>query len=454
MVEAKNGATGLEQKVRGPLLVPRLNGRVEYFADGLLVGDADGQIVYVGEAAGYVAEGGKLDEGVRYVGGNAGGGGLMMPPMVDIHTHIAQWPIRGRFVEGVPEDVPEGRLIAGLNRNVFPMEIRCDEEAVAEEVVTNFMRDTLAHGVVGGATYMTTSARAARVALSILPSTWQIGLVLMDQQCPEAIHTRPGELDQDMAALVADFGERVIVTDRFAVAVSTKLRKQAVQLAKRFGLRTQTHLNEQVAEKQFVEEVLYPEAASYTDVYLQDGLLDHRCIVAHCIQMRDEEWQILADTGSVVAHCPTSNVLLGSGVMPLDEVKRWGLDYAIATDVGASPTVSMLAEMRRFLTVHEGQSDAATACEALVRSTAVPAELLGFSQEIGCLSFGKPLSFIEVAFEDEKFDVGANADTHVGASAEQVIEAVLPSVSEMDEPKRGVERVTLAGRCVYERGED
>ena len=200
-------------------------------------------------------------------------------------------------------------------------------------------------------------------------------------------------------------------------------------------MRTQTHLNEQVAEKAFVEKTLYPHEASYTDVYRSDGLLDHQCITAHCIQMTDDEWSILRDAGSTIAHCPTSNLLLGSGVMPLDEVIPRGIPYAIATDVGASPTVSMLAEMKRFMTVHADTSTRATAAEALYRATLAPAKLLGIASQLGELKIGAPMSFIEV--ESSNF------------SADGVVESLLPD--DVDHPAKSVVRVTMAGKTIFSR---
>ena len=258
------------------------------------------------------------------------------------------------------------------------------------------MADTLSNGVVGGAAYMTVHPAAVRAALEVLPDAWSVGLVLMNQNCPNYLRTDEATLEADVESLAADFGRRLIVTDRFAVAVSSPLRKRASELAGRLGVRTQTHLNEQVAEKAFVETSLYPDDKSYTDVYRRDGLLDHDCILAHCVHMSDTEWEIVAETGSSIAHCPTSNALLGSGIMPLDDVVRRGIPYAIATDVGASPTCSMLAEMAAFLKVHAGQSDLATPVEALCRATLAPAEILALSHELGTLAPGRPASFIEL----------------------------------------------------------
>jgi guanine deaminase len=223
----------------------------------------------------------------------------------------------------------------------------------------------------------------------------------MNQNCPAYLRTHASSLDQDVAELAAEFGKRLILSDRFAVAVDTPLRACAAALATRHGLRMQTHLNEQRLEKAFVERELYSGYDSYTDVYRRDGLLDHAPILAHCVQMRPSEWDILAATpDTAIAHCPTSNTLLGSGTMPLDEVLRHGIPYAICTDVGASPTTSLLAEMAQFLKVHAGGGEEtrrlATPAEALFRVTVAPARTLGLDSKFGTLAPGKPATFLEI----------------------------------------------------------
>jgi guanine deaminase len=268
---------------------------------------------------------------------------------------------------------------------------------------------------------------------------WSVGLVLMNQNCPPDLRTDEPNFERDVERLVEHYGQRLIITDRFAVAVDTALRRRGVALAAKYGLRTQTHLNEQPVEKQLVERQLYPDYPSYAHVYHRDGLLDHRCIVAHCIHMRPEEWSLLRDTGSTIAHCPTSNLLLQSGTMDLDEVIARGILYALATDVGASPTVSMLAEMKRFLTVHT--STHATPSEALYRSTLAPAQILGL--DLGDLSPGHPFSFIEVA------PCPGDWQPTTGNSPDDAILSLLPP--DPDRPDNTVNRVTLAGRVVFDR---
>ena len=451
--------------ILGPILNPRANGTVEFTRDGALSCNEAGDIDYIGPAVG-------LPAAIASARSQRRSDGVITPPFLDAHIHIPQHPIRGRFTEGVGANPPEGRLIAGLNRNVFPAEARCADPHVAEQVVESFFADTLANGVVGGSAYMTSHPAAARVALERLPKEWSIGLVLMNQNCPAALCTSEETLDADVRELAEDFGPRLVVTDRFAVAVNTPLRKRAVALAAKQGLRMQTHLNEQLREKQFVETKLYPDYASYTDVYLRDGLLDRDAILAHCIHLSPAEFDVVAQTRAAIAHCPTSNTLLGSGVMPLDEVVSRGIEYAICTDVGASPTVSILAEMAQFLKVHDGRHPRNSPSDALFRTTLAPARILHIDREIGWLAPGRPLSFIEIepldAIEPDDSADGAIRAILGNPSAQPLGDALDDLLLGVDDdPALGVlerdvhdtakrlenrvVRVTMGGKVVYNR---
>jgi guanine deaminase len=265
-------------------------------------------------------------------------------------------------------------------------------------ILEEFANETLSQGVVGGAAYMSVHPAAAEMALDKLSPLWSIGPVLMEMNCPEYLRTDRAKVNDAYVKNLAErFGRRFILTDRFAVAVGSDLRQWAARMSSDFGLRMQTHLNEQIREKEFVEKKLYTHYASYTDVYYRDGLLDHDAILAHCVHMTDAEINLVARAEAVIAHCPTSNTLLCSGIMSLDRIRAAGIEYAICTDVGASLTTSILAEMAQFLKVHAGRAEHATPSEALYRATLAPAKILGISDQVGSLEIGKPMSFIEVA---------------------------------------------------------
>ncbi len=377
--------------IRGPILNPLPDAGVEYFPDGLLLGDDRGRVVAVGGwndiAARFGLDAAAVPQSL----------GFIMPPLLDAHIHIPQHPIRGHFTDDIGSAPAGGRLLASLERNVFPAEGRCEAPAHARQVVAGFLADTLANGVVGGAAYMTVHPRTTRLALEQLPDTWSVGLVLMNQNCPGYLRTEEASLVDDVAGLARDFGRRLIVTDRFAVSVNGPLRRCGVDLARRHGLRMQTHLDEQRAEKQLIEKVLYPEAASYTDVYARDGLLDCEPILAHCIHVRPEEVAAIAASRSAIAHCPVSNTLLGSGVMPLTTIRAAGIPHTLCTDVGASPTTSLLCEMAQFLKVHAGDTAEATPEEALRLVTLAPAAILGLGGRIGRFAPGMEWTWIDVA---------------------------------------------------------
>jgi guanine deaminase len=381
---------------RGPVLNPNIDGAADYFAAGALAVDSAGKIEHIGAWDDRFLQSHRVELT----------GGVLIPGLIDCHIHVPQYPIRGRFTHGVAGNPPEGRLIAGLNRNVFPAEGCCSEKAYTELCVHEFLSDTLSKGTVGGVAYMTVHPSAVRTALKILPDRWRVGLVLMDQNCPEYLRSDAQNLERDLTALAEDFGPQVIVTDRFAVACSTALRVAGSKLAEKLGLRTQTHLNEQRSEKDFVEKRLYPSYKSYTEVYQRDGLLARPCLLAHCIHMRQDEWEIVAGSAASVVHCPVSNTLLGSGVMRLDEVRKRKIPWAICTDVGASPTTSLLTEMCQFLKVHGGRA-LVTPSEALAHTTMHAAQIAELP-EMGRFTVGQPATFA-IARTHRPFDNGEQA---------------------------------------------
>lgn len=416
--------------IRGPVLIPREGGRVDFIHDGVLAADNRGILTFVGPFDEFRAQQPDAPEPPCSVG-------IICPPFLDAHIHIPQHPIRGHFMDGVGDEPPEGRLLAGLNRNVFPAEARCSDEAFTRDVARDFRADTLAKGVVGGAAYMTVHTPATRIALEQLPDPWHVGLVLMNQNCPEFLRTNEMAVEEDIRGLAARFGRRLIVTDRFAVAVNSALRRRASALARQLNLRMQTHLDEQLREKELVEKSIYPHAASYTHVYEADGLLQREAILAHCIHLHDREWELLANRGAAVAHCPVSNTLLGSGVMDLDRLKSHGVDYAIATDVGASPTTSLLVEMTQFLRVHQRRSARATPSEALYRATLAPARILQLDLQFGRLEPGRPMSFVEIR---------AGATVTAGWSADDVIRRAILEWSEPDTAAVEARDILATGR--------
>lgn len=438
---------------RGTILRPLSDGVCQQIDDGAVVVDGDGRVAAVGAWR----EMSQLRQGLQTVHGD--GTALLLPAMVDNHTHISQHFIRGNFDQGIAVNDPRGRLVASLQENVFPEEAKCAVDAHAAGVVAAFAAETMSRGTLGGVAYMTVHPTAVRVALKLLPDTWRVGLVLMDQQCPQYLRTDVSTLAEDVAQLVREFGDRLVISDRFAVACSTRLRVAGVKLAARWGLRMQTHLNEQMAEKKLVEQELYNDYPSYASVYERDGLLadygSGSAILAHCIHMRDEEWEVLRRSRAAVAHCPTSNLMLGSGVLDLAALHSAGVDWSICTDVGAGPSSSLLAEMCAFIAIHQHRGSTRELLnQALYRSTTAAACMAGIGpkavgRSVGSLAEGDWASFM--VFEKASTDglggllplVGMPGKVALDDVGRWIREVVIPGL-----PR--ARRVVFRGRVVHE----
>jgi guanine deaminase len=316
--------------LRAPLLTPDGDG-VRFERDGLLRWE-DGR---------FVAAGGPGDaEALADV--------LLVPGFVDAHIHLPQYRVRGRFHEA---------LLPWLREHIWPEEARFTERAYREAVTAEFRAGLLAAGTTAALVYGAPAAESAHAVLQDLaPLVVRGGDVLMDRNGLEEL-LRPTDLAlADAEAHAAAYGPRYVLTPRFVPTCSAALMAGCGSLLARTEARLQTHLAENLDEVAWVAE-LHPDLRSYTAVYAHYGLLGPRSIFGHCIHLDDLDLRLLARSGSWVAHCPTSNVALGSGRMPIERLQAAGVRIALGTDVGAGPDVSMLDALRCFLQVHRGSAD-------------------------------------------------------------------------------------------------
>ncbi|HXU86876.1 MAG TPA: guanine deaminase [Verrucomicrobiae bacterium] len=327
--------------IRARIVSPLDGGGSLDLADGLVEIDADGRIAAVGSADdrpdGVPAH--AID--LRPL--------VVLPGMVDLHAHLPQVPNLG-LGYGLP-------LLDWLDRLTFPTERSWADPAVAERLAPPIFRafaaagttTVLAYGVVYEAA-MDAAFRAAEAhgIRAIL------GKVMMDRLTydptiePSTILERTLRESRALAERwhgAADGRLGYAVTPRFAVSCSADLLRESAALATDLGCWWQSHVAEDRAE---VAEVgrLFPDALDYTDVYDRAGALGPRSILAHAIHLSGREEARLADTGTRIAHCPTSNLFLGAGVMPLDRRLAAGMAVGLGSDVSGGPELSMFGVMR------------------------------------------------------------------------------------------------------------
>lgn len=117
----------------------------------------------------------------------------------------------------------------------------------------------------------------------------------------------------------------------------------------RYGLPVQSHLSEDTDEIDFVKE-LHEDMDNYASVYDQFGLLHSGTMMGHCIHCTDEEIEMMKKAGTAAIHCPSSNFLLGSGVMDARRLLDIGVKVGLGTDVAGGASPSMLDCMRNVVT--------------------------------------------------------------------------------------------------------
>jgi guanine deaminase len=164
--------------------------------------------------------------------------------------------------------------------------------------------------------------------------------------------------------------------------------------AVRHGAYLQTHLAENLDEIERARH-LFPAAADYTDVYAGCGVLTSRTMLGHCIHLSPREREAIATSGASVAHCPTANLFLRSGIMPLDTMRSAGLRIGLGTDVAAGPELNLWRVMRSAIESQKARSfyernvAVPTPAEVLHLATQGGAEALGKGSIIGSFDIGK-----------------------------------------------------------------
>jgi guanine deaminase len=226
------------------------------------------------------------------------------------------------------------------------------------------------------------------------------GLVLSDRLLRPELHQTPEAAYRDSKGLISRFHGKgrllYAVTPRFALSASEAMLEVCQTLLREHpSVRFQTHLNENREEIAAVAR-MFPWASDYLDVYEHYGLCRQGSVMAHSVHSSDSELARLAHSGTAVAHCPSSNAALGSGLFPLRRHLRAGVKCALGTDVGAGTGFGMLKEgLQAYLLQRlAGEPMNLNAGQLLYLATLAGAEALGLEKETGDFQPGKSADFV------------------------------------------------------------
>ena len=308
-------------------------------------------------------------------------GRLILPGFVDTHVHSPQLDVIASYGT---------ELLDWLNTYTFPAEQRYMDPEVARYGADRFLDALLAHGTTSAVVYPTVhkvSADALFDAAAERGMRLITGKVLMDRNAPEGLRDDVVQAERDCLDLIAKHHKRArlayAVTVRFAPTSTPEQLAMAGALCRAdASLYMQTHFAENRGEVEWVAQ-LFPEARSYLDVYDRVGLLHPRAVLAHGIWLDDEDRRVLARTGAHIAHCPSSNLFLGSGLFDWPGALAAGVRVSAASDVGGGTSLSAQRTLADGYKVQALRGQRLTAWAGLHAATLGAAEALGLSEELG-----------------------------------------------------------------------
>jgi len=315
-------------------------------------------------------------------------GSLVMPGLINGHTHAAMTCFRG-----IADDLT---LMDWLNNYIFPAEAK----NVSPELVYWGTQLACAEMIRSGTTtfcdmyiFEDDTARAAREAgLRCL-----LGEVLFDFASPN--FKTPAEGLAYTERLLQKWADdplvHIIVEPHALYTCSPDLLRDAKQLADRYGAPLGVHLLENLAEKKQLEDRFGGKTVSY----LNDiGYLNDRFIAFHGVYLDEEDMTILAGQGCKVIHNPESNMKLASGVAPVPEMLKHGITVGLGTDGCASNNnLDMFQEMdtaAKLHKVHRLDPTVMNAETVLRMATCEGAKALGMGHLVGCLKTGMKADLI------------------------------------------------------------
>ena len=341
----------------------------------------------------YVAEG-KIADPAECGGWKEGGyetvdarDRLVMPGLINMHTHAYMTMMRN-YADDVDFD-------EWLFRRVMPVEDKLPQEAAYWTSLLGCMEmiQTGTTSFVDMHMFCGQSPRAAREAG--MRAFIGRGLVGDDLYGDGA-----GRFKEALEEKAAYESERIrfLLSPHAIYSCSTKLLKQVAEEARKLNMLKQVHVSESVAE---VENAISKYGKTPVKLLKDLGFLDDKTIFAHCVQMREDDMDILAENQVHVVTNPASNAKLGNGFAPIVEMREKGVNVCLGTDGTASNnTLNMFREMGLLSLIHKGihrDSTAAPAQFVIGAATAHGAKALGMEGKLGVIAEG---AYADLVFLD------------------------------------------------------
>jgi 5-methylthioadenosine/S-adenosylhomocysteine deaminase len=321
-------------------------------------------------------------------------GRVLLPGLVQTHVHLCQTLFRG-----AADDLA---LIDWLKRRIWPMEAAHTPESLYASA-----RLAVAEMIRGGTTTaltMETVNHTEAVFRAVEETGFRatVGKCMMDKgdDVPAALREDTDTSIAESLALAERWhgaaGGRIryCFAPRFAVSCTRRLLEEVAALARTHGLLIHTHASENLDEVALVERETGLRNIDYLNAV---GLAAPHAVLAHCVHLSDGEMAVLKQTGAHVAHCPSSNLKLGSGIARIAEMLERGVSVTLGADgAPCNNRLDAFTEMRTAGLLQKALRgpEALPALTVLRLATTDGARALGLVNEIGSIEVGKRADLI------------------------------------------------------------
>jgi 5-methylthioadenosine/S-adenosylhomocysteine deaminase len=350
------------------------------------------------------------------------GGCAVLPGFVQTHIHLCQTLFRG-----AADDLS---LLDWLKKRVWPMEAAHTAGSIRASA-----RLGIAELIKGGTTSALTmeTVNHTEEVFKVVDETGfraTVGKCMMDQgdNVPSALHEdTDASIKESLRLMTRWHGQangriRYCFAPRFALSCTKELLSQVGALAKQHQVMVHTHASENRNECAIVETETGLRNVAYLDAVQLTG---PHAVFAHCVHLDEQELEILARTKTNVAHCPSSNLKLGSGIAPVTTLLERGISVSLGADGAAcNNRLDMITEMRSMALLQKVLHGPETvpAKQTLRMATIDGAKALGLADEIGSLEVGKRADVILVDL----------STTHATPSAKNLASALVYSAQTTD----------------------
>jgi guanine deaminase len=322
------------------------------------------------------------------------GDSIISAGFIDTHVHYPQTQMIASYGE---------QLLQWLEKYTFVTEQQFADKQHAERIAELFLHELLRNGTTTAAVYCTVhpeSVDAFFEQSQKLNTLMIAGKVLMDRNAPAPLLDTPETSYTQSKELIQRWHnkgrQRYCITPRFAGTSSTAQLEVAGKLWREHPTTyLQTHLSENRAEVAWMRD-LFPTHKNYLDIYASHNLLGPRSIYAHCVHVDEEDFCTFHRSGAAIAHCPTSNLFLGSGLFNLASAKAPNrpVRVGLGTDIGAGTSFSQLQSLNEAYKIAQMRGDKLDALRAFYLATRGGAEALYLDDRIGSLTAGNDADLI------------------------------------------------------------